>query len=79
MIRHIILWKLKDSIPENEKPLCRAEAKRRLENLAGKIPGLDCISFGPELTEIHTPRERMCISSVARTWALLVETLKRMK
>lgn len=46
---------------------------------AGKLPGLDCISFGPDLTEIHTPRERMHIASVARTWALLVETLKRMK
>lgn len=40
MIRHVILWKLKESIPENEKPLCRAEAKKRLENLDGKIPGL---------------------------------------
>lgn len=46
---------------------------------AGKIPGLDCISFGPELTEIHTPRERMGISSVGRVWNMLVETLKRMK
>ena len=46
---------------------------------AGKLPGLDCISFGPDLTEIHTPRERMHISSVARTWNMLVETLKRMK
>ena len=46
---------------------------------AGMLPGLDCISFGPDLTEIHTPRERMHIASVARTWAMLVETLKRMK
>ncbi len=46
---------------------------------AGKLPGLDCISFGPDLMEIHTPRERMHIASVARTWNLLVETLKRMK
>lgn len=46
---------------------------------AGKLPGLDCISFGPELTEIHTFRERMHISSVQRTWKLVVEVLKRMK
>ena len=47
--------------------------------LAGKLPGLDCVSFGPDLTEIHTFREKMHISSVQRTWALLLEVLKRIK
>ena len=47
--------------------------------LAGKIPGLDCVSFGPDILEIHTPRERMSISSVQRTWRFLVELLRRMK
>ena len=46
---------------------------------AGKIPGLECISFGPQLSDIHTFREHMSISSVQRTWKLVVETLKRMK
>ena len=46
---------------------------------AGKIPGLDCVSFGPDLLEIHTPRERMSISSVQRIWQFLVELLRRMK
>lgn len=46
---------------------------------AGKLPGLDCVSIGPQLEGIHTPRERMSVSSVARTWALVTETLKRMK
>ena len=45
---------------------------------AGKLPGLDCISIGPDLTDIHTFRERMHIASVRRTWALVTETLKRM-
>ena len=44
---------------------------------AGKIPGLDCVSLGPDLLEIHTPRERMSISSVQRVWAFLLEVLKR--
>ena len=39
--------------------------------LAGKLPGLDCVSFGPDLLEIHTPREKMSIPSVQRTWKLL--------
>ena len=44
-----------------------------------KLPGLDCVSFGPDLTDIHTPRERMHIASVQRTWKLLCEVLKRSK
>lgn len=46
---------------------------------AGKIADLDCVSFGPNLLDIHTPRERMSISSVQRTWAFVVELLRRMK
>jgi len=46
---------------------------------AGKIEGLDCISIGPELRAIHTPRESMSISSVERTWKLILEVLKRLK
>ena len=29
-----------------------------------KLPGLDCVSIGPNLLDIHTPRERMEIASV---------------
>ena len=43
---------------------------------AGKIKDLDCVSFGPELLEIHTFRERMSISSVQRTWKLLLSVLE---
>lgn len=46
---------------------------------AGKLPGLDCISLGPDLAEVHTPRERLHIASTQRLWAMLLETLKRMK
>lgn len=45
----------------------------------GKLPGLDCISFGPNLKDIHTPRERMEVASVQRTWALICEVLRRAK
>ena len=46
---------------------------------AGKLPGLDCVSMGPDLTEIHTCRERLHIASVQRLWIMVLETLKRMK
>lgn len=47
--------------------------------LKSKLPGLDCVSLGPDIDEIHTFRERLHIASTQRTWALLTETLKRMK
>ena len=47
--------------------------------LAGKLPGLDCVSIGPDLRDIHTPRERMSISSVQRVWAFMLEVLRRSK
>lgn len=46
---------------------------------AGKIPGLDCVCIGPDLTDIHTFHERLHIASLQRTWALVVEVLRRMK
>lgn len=46
---------------------------------AGKLPGLDCVSIGPDLLEIHTPRERMSIASVQRVWQFVLEVLKRSK
>lgn len=43
------------------------------------IPNLDCVSCGPNLADIHTPRERFYISSVKNLWDMLVETLKMLK
>lgn len=46
--------------------------------LAAKVQGMECISFGPEILEIHTPRERLSIASAERTWGLLLEILKHL-
>ena len=43
---------------------------------AEKLPGLDAVSFGPELLDIHTPRERLSISSTARTYAYLCQVIQ---
>ena len=45
----------------------------------GGLPGLDCVSLGPEMYDIHTPRERISIASVERTWKLVCEVLRRAK
>ena len=39
MVRHVILWKLKD-MPEAEKAAVKADIKAGLEGLAGQILGL---------------------------------------
>ena len=44
-----------------------------------KIPGLDCVSIGPDLREVHSTRERLSISSTARLWELVCEVLGRLK
>ena len=44
-----------------------------------KIPGLDCVSLGPDMESIHTTEEKLSISSVERVWKYLLEVLKRIK
>lgn len=44
--------------------------------LGEKLPGLDCVSIGPQMHDIHTSREKLEIRSVERTWNFLLEVLK---
>ena len=44
--------------------------------LCEKIQGLDAVSFGPDIKDIHTPRERLSVSSVRRSFEYLCEVLK---
>ncbi|MBQ2533429.1 MAG: Dabb family protein [Lachnospiraceae bacterium] len=44
MVKHVILWTLKDELSAEEKQQVKAGIKEGLEGLAGKIPGM---------TEIH--------------------------
>ncbi len=46
--------------------------------LSDKLPGLDCVSFGPEMADIHTSREKLNIASVGRMWKYLLEILRRL-
>lgn len=43
--------------------------------LASKIEDLDCVSFGPNMYNIHTTEEYMSISSVERVWQYLIRLL----
>ena len=46
--------------------------------LSEKLPGLDCVSVGPQMHDIHTSRERLDIASTRRTWEFLLEVLKEL-
>ncbi len=46
--------------------------------LSEKLPGLDCVSIGPDMLDIHTSRERLDIQSTRRTWEFLLEVLREL-
>jgi dipeptidase D len=44
-----------------------------------KMEGLDCVSIGPNMKDIHTSEERLEVASVERVWNYLLEVLKVLK
>ena len=55
MVKHVILWTLKEELTEEEKEQIKKEIKEGLEGLSGQIPGL---------LEIHVYTERLESSNV---------------
>jgi dipeptidase D len=43
--------------------------------LGERFPGMDMISFGPDLKGVHAPGEKLCVSSTERFFSLLKATL----
>ena len=46
--------------------------------MAAKIDDLDCVSFGPDIIDIHTVKEKLDIASTQRTWELITDVLKQL-
>ncbi|MBE7037824.1 MAG: aminoacyl-histidine dipeptidase [Ruminococcaceae bacterium] len=46
---------------------------------ASKIKNFDCISIGPEMYDIHTPKERVSISSTKEIYELVLKVLEELK
>lgn len=44
-----------------------------------KIDGLDCVSLGPDMKDIHTSEEVLDIASAGRVWEYLVKVLESLK
>ncbi len=47
--------------------------------ISEKLPGVDMISFGPNIRGAHTPDENMSISSTKNVWEFLIELLKNIR
>ena len=47
--------------------------------LIDKMPGLDAISFGPDLRDVHSVREKLNIKSTVRMYELVLRILKKCK
>lgn len=77
-LRNVMIETYKDLY--NEEPCVEAiHAGLECGLFSDKITDLDCVSFGPWIYDIHTPKERLMIASVARTWEYTLEVLKRLK
>ena len=62
-----------------EPPFEAVHAGLECGMLADKIPGLDAVSFGPDIHDVHTPKEHLSISSTERVYNFLLALLKSMK
>ncbi len=45
MVRHLILWKLEESLSDAEKEKVLSDMKQNLEALVGKVPGLTSLTI----------------------------------
>lgn len=46
---------------------------------ADAIPNIDCVSIGPQMWDVHTPKEHLSIPSTEKTFRILQETLRSCK
>ena len=54
MVKHIIIWKLDESLSAEEKQKVKKEAKAALEALCGTVPGLVSLTLHTEILPSST-------------------------
>lgn len=69
MVKHIILWKLKDEIPATEIPAIKTAIKEGLEALKGEIPGL--IDIKVQITGLASSNADLMLDSTFESEAAL--------
>lgn len=66
------VWK---DMTGNDPVICTIHAGLECGLLGEKIEGLDAVSIGPDMQNIHSPEERLDIKSVGTVWEFLKKTL----
>ena len=77
-IRPIVMDTYKEMFGE-EATLATVHAGLECGLLSGKKPDLDCVSYGPEMKDIHSVYERLDIASTERMWEFTKAILKNCK
>ncbi|MBU3143438.1 aminoacyl-histidine dipeptidase [Clostridium sp. CF012] len=75
-----ILEKVYNDINGNKPEIAAIHAGLECGLISEKFGGkIDQISFGPNIYDVHTPKEHLSISSTDRMWSFLVAILKESK
>lgn len=69
MVKHVIIWNLKDTLTAEEKQSVKLAAKKNLEDLVGKIDGL--IDLKIEIDFLPTSNGEMMLDSTFESFEAL--------
>ena len=69
MVKHIIIWTLKDTLSDKEKQNIKNDAKKNLELLVGKIDGL--IDLKVQIEFLSTSNGEMMLDSTFESFDAL--------
>ncbi len=69
MVKHIILWQLKDELSNQERENAKKEIKNGLENLLGKVPGLKEIKVN--INPLNTSNADIMLDSLMESFDAL--------
>lgn len=69
MVKHVIIWNLKETFTEDEKQIIKLNAKKNLEALVGKIDGL--IDLKIEINLLTTSTGEMMLDSTFESFEAL--------
>ncbi len=69
MVKHIILWKLKDEYTEEQKNAICADIKTGLEGLKGKVPGL--VDVHVQIDKLETSTADVLLDSTLESFEAL--------
>ena len=75
-ILKLVLGAFRDLFHEEGKALA-IHAGLECGLFSEKYPGMDMVSYGPTMRGVHSPDERLELSTVTRFWELTKEVLKR--